>query len=350
MRARKGGWWWRALVGLPFVAPVCLGQPAVQDELLQSLVARNEAAWQKIQSLASLQYTLEREQLYPPWPQAFHAVARVKKRGDCLWSVYRFETPAGPWRVVQGEIGDMGAWVEPDVSAGQKAAMNERRVVVNARYLAEWSGPGDGSAYCQDHNSVAEMSPWWQTVLPNLLPPDFQYVCFGLKRQRFPEILRAVSTESRYEAAEVSGEDGRRIYEIRRFDPSDDPSPDMVWTIDPQKGFLPTQYIFQAVGEIPVSRQTIRVEQIAPEVWYPVACEETQPAGGKRLGDPPRGEIRIKTTLKEIRVNESIPDEQFEIDALGLAQEGADVIVTRITVDRRMTNWVYREGKLVPKE
>lgn len=54
--------------------------------------------------------------------------------------------------------------------------------------------------------------------------------------------------------------------------------------------------------------------------------------------------------MKEIRVNESIPDEQFEIDALGLAQEGAGVIVTRITVDRRMRDWVYREGKLVPRE
>lgn len=350
MRARKDGWWWRVLVGLPFVAPVCLAQPVVQEDLLKSLVEKNEAAWQKIQSLASLQYTLEQERSYPPWPQPFRAVARVKKRGDCLWSVYRFETPAGPWRVVQGEIGDMGAWIEPDVSAGQKAAMNERRVVVNSRYLAAWSGPGDGSAYCQDHNSVAEMSPWWQTVLKmSLLPPDFQYVCFGLERQRFAQALQAVSTESRHEAAEVSGEDGRRLYEIRRFDPSDDPSPDMVWTIDPQKGFLATQCVFQTAGEIPGPRQTIRVEQIAPEVWYPVACEERRTMIG-RIGYPPLGETLIKTTLKEIQINEPIPDEQFEIDAMGLAQEGSGVIVTRITVDRRMTDWVYREGKLVPRE
>jgi hypothetical protein len=350
MWARRSRWWWRVLVGLPFVASVCLAQPIVQEDLLKSLVEKNEAAWQKIQSLASLQYTLERERLYPPWPQPFRAVAHVKKRGDCLWSVYRFEIALGPSRVVPGKDMGMGMHWEPDVSASWKAAMDERRVVVNPRYLAEWCGPGDGSAYCQDHNSVAEMDPWWRPVLHSMLPPDFQYVCFGLERQRFPEILRAVSTESRYEAAEVSGEDGRRLYEIRRFDPSDDPSPDMVWTIDPQKGFLATQYIFQAAGETPVSRQTIRVEQIAPEVWCPVACEETQAQGGNRLGDPPRGEIRIKTTLKEIRVNEPIPDEQFEIDALGLAQEGSGVIVTRITVDRRMTYWVYREGKLVPRE
>jgi hypothetical protein len=277
------------LVGLPFVASVCLAQPAVQEDLLKSLVEKNEAAWQKIQSLASLQYTLEQERLYPPWPQPFRAVAHVKKRGDCLWSVYRFETPAGPWRIVPEEFNGMRG-IEPDVSAGQKAAMNERRVVVNPRYLAEWSGAGDGQAYCQDHNSVAEMSPWWQTVLKmSLLPPDFQYVCFGLERQRFPEILRAVSTASRYEAAEVSGEDGRRLYEIRRFCPNDDPRPKEVWTIDPQKGFLATQYILQAVGEIPVSRQTIRVEQIAPEVWYPVACEETQPAAANVWATRPAG-------------------------------------------------------------
>lgn len=353
MRARKDGWWWRVLVGLPFMVSVCLGQSAGQDELLQSLVARNEAAWQKIQSLASLQYTLERERLWPPCPQLFRAEAQVKKRGDCLWSVYRFETPMGPCRVVQGKGMGMGMGMDmgPDVSAVQKTTMEERRVVVNPRYLAEWSGPGDGQSYCQDHNSVAEMNPWWQTVLrASLLPPDFQSICFGLDRQRFAEAIKAVPARSRYEAAEVSGEDGRRLYEIRRFDPSDDSSPDMVWTIDPQKGFLATQYVDQAVGEIPVSRQTIRVERIAPEVWYPVACEETQAVGGFRLGDPPRGETRIKSTLKEIRVNEPIPDEQFEIEALGLAQEGSGVIVTRITVDRRMTDWVYREGKLVPRE
>ncbi len=221
---------------------------------------------------------------------------------------------------------------------------------MNARYLAEWSGPGDGSAYCQDHNSVAEMSPWWQTVLKMSLPPDFQYVCFGLDRQRFPEALQAVSTHGRYEAAEVSGEDGRPLYEIRRFDPSHDRHPDGVWTINPRKGFLAMQYIFNAMEEGPVSRWTMRVEQIAPEVWYPVACEETRYTEPNQPGDPPRVEIWSKIALKEIRVNEPLPDEQFEIEALGLAQEGSRVTVTRITADRRMTAWVYREGKLVPRE
>lgn len=78
--------------------------------------------------------------------------------------------------------------------------------------------------------------------------------------------------------------------------------------------------------------------------------ESVKPGHFVLASGPPHVETWIKTTLKEIRVNESIPDEQFEIDALGLAQEGAGVIVTRITVDRRMTDWAYREGKLVPRE
>ncbi len=120
--------------------------------------------------------------------------------------------------------------------------------------------------------------------------------------------------------------------------------------IDPQRGFLATEYVFNAMGEAPVSRQKMRVEQIASEVWYPVAVEETCCAEPNQPGDPPKVETWSKVALKDIRVNEPIPDEQFEVEALGLPDDKPDITVLRITVEDRKIPYVYREGKLVPRQ
>jgi len=60
-----------------------------------------EAAWQKIQSLASIPCTVERQRLDRQSQQPFHAVAQIKKKGSCLWSTYRVQVHTGPLRVVK---------------------------------------------------------------------------------------------------------------------------------------------------------------------------------------------------------------------------------------------------------
>jgi len=122
----------------------------------------------------------------------------------------------------------------------------------------------------------------------------------------------------------------------------------VVWVIHPQKGFLATEYTFDAAGEVPISRLKMSVEQIAPEVWYPVAVEETRYAEPNYPGDPPKIETWSKVLLKDVRVNEPIPDEQFEIEALELPKDKPDVTVLRVTMDGQTIAYVYRDGELVP--
>jgi hypothetical protein len=66
-------------------------------------------------------------------------------------------------------------------------------------------------------------------------------------------------------------------------------------------------------------------------------------------GEPPRVATWSKIALKDVRVNEPLPDEQFEIEALGL-RNVTDITVMRITVDGRTIPYVYREGTLASKE
>jgi len=238
--------------------------------------------------------------------------------------------------------------LEPDTSGGE-TEQTEMRVVVNDQYVAHWPMLGSPEAYRYDHNSVTAMSPMARNVVTMSQPRDFLHGCFGEDRRRFPEAVQTASGRRTYEAVERAGEDGRRLYEIRRFYPPDAQRPDVVWVIDPQRGFLATEYVFSAMGEVPVSRREVRVEQIAPEVWYPVAIEETHYAEPNQPGDPPKVETWSKVALKDIRVNEPIPDAQFDIEALGLLKDKPDVRVLRITVDDQKIPYVYRDGKLVPE-
>ena len=104
MGARKPGAWLlnvAVLGGLLMIPCPAQGASAAKEELLQFLVERNEAAWQEIQSLTSIQYRLDREWLDRRSQRPFHATAQVKKTGHCLWCMYRVETHTGPLQVVE---------------------------------------------------------------------------------------------------------------------------------------------------------------------------------------------------------------------------------------------------------
>jgi hypothetical protein len=119
--------------------------------------------------------------------------------------------------------------------------------------------------------------------------------------------------------------------------------------IDPQKGFLATESVFYAGRETPFRRQTMRVEEVAPGVWYPVGYEETEYTEPKPPAEPPAVTSWTKATLKDIKINEPIPARQFDIEALGLQTDKPDITVLRTTVEGRTIPHVYREGKLVPQ-
>ena len=228
--------------------------------------------------------------------------------------------------------------------------MAERRVVVNDQYMAEWPAQGNPLAYRWDHNSVDTMSEKMRRHLKMSLPPDFLQSCFGDDRQRFSGALQTGSSRGRYEAVELLGEDDRALYQIRRFYPVDSQKPDMVWVIDPQKGFLATELVFIAGREVPVFRRKMHVKQVAQRIWYPLGFEEVRFTEPNQPGESPNVETWSTITLTDVRVNEPIPDEQFDIEALRLQKDRPDITVLRTTVDGREISHVYHEGKLVPRD
>lgn len=327
---------------------------ASQDDLLGSLIEKNEAAWQKIQSLQSIQYTLEREWLDRRSQKPLQGTAQIKKKGDSLWCVNRSTIRTGPLQVVAQRDIRLGNTTrpmrvyEPNTVGGQ-TRQSEQRVVVNDGYVAFWPEVGNPLAYRWDHNSVDTMDSQPRNMVRTAVGRDFLSACFGTEGARFREATRMNVDRVRYEAVRVKAADGRDIYQIRRHYPKDSPTADLIWVIDPDKGYLAVESTFYASGETPRRCQTMRVEEVAPGLWYPVACEEVRYAAPGETAEAPAVTGWTKITVKDLKLNEPIPDEQFEIDALRLKEDKPDIIVGWRTLDGVTTSYVYRDGKLVPQ-
>ncbi len=150
--------------------------------------------------------------------------------------------------------------------------MTEQRLVVNDRYMAFWPEVGNPLAYRRDHNSVDTMDSRSRRQVERTVGRDFLTACFGTDGNRFREATQRNPDRVRYEAVQVKAADGRDVYHIRRFYPKDPPMADLIWVIDPEKGYLAVESTFYAASETPVRRRTMRVEEVAAGFWYPVAC------------------------------------------------------------------------------
>ncbi len=317
--------WVAIIVNLRF----CSGGTTPQGDLLTFLINQNEAAWNRIQSLQTIQYTHEAEWLARGEPQPFRGVAQIKKRGDFLWSTFRRTAP--------------------DKTTGQ-IRENGIRLVVNDKYVAQWPATGNPVAYQWDHTSIDEMSPDTKRHIVVTSPYDYLSSCFGTESHRFREATQRNPDRSRYEAVEARGEDGRLLYQIRRFYPKDGPRPDCVWTIDPDKGFLVVDKVFYPLGGTQAqSHATMDVAEVAPEIWYPVGYAQTRYAKLAEGEATPTIESWRKHTIKDIKINEPLPDEQFDFEALGLRKDKPDILVMRTALNGEITHYVYREEGLVPK-
>jgi hypothetical protein len=303
---------------------VCPGATAPQGDLLTFLINQNEAAWQKIHSLQTIQYTHETQWLANGQQEPFQGVAQIKKKGDWYWSTYRRTILDRPTGHMQN---------------------NEFRNVMNDKYMAEWPMLGNPLAYQWDHASIDSMSRKQRTHFRLTSPYDFLPACFGSASYRFREDMARGGDGVKFEAVEVKGEDGRLLYQITRSHPQTSATPDLMWVIDPQKGFLAVESTFYPSGRL-LMRQTMGVEEIAPGLWYPVGYEETRYKEGIA---PPVVESWVKSRIKDIKINEPLPDEQFAFDALGLKRDKPDIRVLRTGLDGVTTEYVYRGGQLVPR-
>jgi hypothetical protein len=300
---------------------------AGQQDLLSFLLAQNQAAREKMQTF-SYRIELEGMEAMDDGPHGYTAVGDVKRKGDYQWSTYR----------------------RSGLNAGAPA-VRESRVVVNDKYVACWPMAGNPIAYQDDHSSLDTMSEKMKARVAVNTPPCFLPSCFGETVRPFSESITVHPEDTHWDAVETHDPEGRTVYHIRRFMPTmaDASQPDMIWVIDPQKGFLATETIsYKPDGKVWIHR-TMGVEEAAPGVWFPVQYEE-QHYGVTR--DPQAAHAlsaSLKAVLRDVRVNEPMSDEQFEISALGLQQDRPDIIVLRTGLDGERTPYVYQEEGLIPK-
>ncbi len=320
-----GGWrsrllWIMFLMGMS----CCFAATTSQKDLLNFLVNQNEAAWEKIHSLKTIQYTHETEWLARGQQSPFKGVAQIKKKGDWSWSRYQRD-------LVDGRT--------------SQAGVQDIRQVVNDTYIGQWPGFNNPFAYIWDHASVDALSPRQQDRIRTATPYDFLPVCFGTESARFREAMARWADDVKYNAAELRGEDGRPLYQITRSFPQDT-TPNLVWMIDPQRGFLATECTFYPGGHL-LMRQIMQVEEISPGIWYPVGYEETRFSELKAGESTPSVRSWVKSEIRDIKINEPLPDEQFQFDALGLRKDKPDIVVVRTGLDGEKNMYTYQNGQLV---
>jgi len=195
--------------------------------------------------------------------------------------------------------------------------------------------------------AIAEMDPNVRARNQVNTPEDFSRHCFGDARDSF-RISAAQFPELKWDATPRNADDGHPVYEIRRYVPGENeiPRADCVWTIDPNQGYLATSVVALKPDGTPWLQYRITATEAAPGVWFPVEFEE------KRFGEPAdvgRNEVSFlkKIKLTNVRVNEDLPDAQFEIGALRLKEDFPGIVVLRRTLDGKNVPYVYAGDQLV---
>ncbi|HUU16985.1 MAG TPA: TlpA disulfide reductase family protein [Sedimentisphaerales bacterium] len=292
------------------------------NELLHCLIKKNSEARKKVSSSSYLvEFHSERET--KNGKRIDHGHGLVKWKGNCRWSTF-----------------------ENNAQIPQKAWQQKQsgRIVLNDRYLAYWPSIGNPYAYRVDHNSIGMMTKQSQAHATFHSPPDYQLlnICYqGFEQTSFVEEMKLHPDQIRWEA--VRKNDGN-IREIKRFSPymHDKSKPDAIWTIDGDKGFLVTERIsFTRDGNIS-EHIKMEIKEILPKIWFPTALSKKRFDHKNNLKEIVDANQIV--TLREIQLNIAIPEEQFEMEALGLPN---DITIFWSDQNDESVAWVYEGVKLV---
>lgn len=292
--------------------------PAAPQELLEYLITQNEAARAKIRSFSC---TLDITQ------NGRTRTAQLKQQGSCLWLASNQPAKTGP------------------------IAGHQTRMVVNNRYMAEYILPIPRSVMSygnwRDYDSFETMDNETKRRIQTNTPDDFFTNCFGTISESFRWSMTR-RPDIRWDAVQSTDTDGRTVYQIRRFGSrSNLPYPDAVWVVDPDKGFMVTETFAYSGGKVFLHR-SMQVEQVADGVWFPVSFQQEN----YRQGFMPQISLSNwkRVSVRDLQVNNDIPAEQFEFDALNLWEDAPDVIVLRIQTDGTKIPYVYdNTGQLIPQ-
>jgi len=298
--------------------------------LLDFLVAQNEAAQEKIESYS---YTLEDKWLGSSG-MVFEGTAQVKQQGDNFWTKY---TRTGL-----------------NETAGE---MQEReiRIVVNDKYAAVLPMMGNPIAYQRDYTSFESMDARTKSLLKGTTPFDCLSYAFGAgSRRSFREAMKVYPDKIKWDAIKTQDINEKTLYQIQRFMPPEAEGGDYwlekIWNLDPQKGFVVSESTtYHPDGNVWFQR-SMQIEEVSEGAWFPVAYREDRYPKTASDSEKNKKARWKEITLKDMKVNQEFPKEQFEIDALNLKEDQPDIIVLRTGLDGKKVPYIYHNGKLLPQE
>jgi hypothetical protein len=218
---------------------------------------------------------------------------------------------------------------------------------VNDEYAAYWPR-GNPIAYRVDHESPAKIDANTAGHLKGATPFDPLPHCFGNADRPFRAAI-AQHEDTKWDAVESKDPTGRLVYHIRRFMPRmmEDPTkPDGVWIVDPDKNFLATEHLaYNPTGHVFI-HHAATLKELSPGLWFPVEHAETHYAS-----DPAPNTVtsRRRVKLKDIKLNPDLPDEQFQVESLGI-NDMPNLRLLRTHVDGKKVPYVFHDGKLIPEK
>ncbi len=218
-----------------------------------------------------------------------------------------------------------------------------QKAVLNDKYMA--FSPSPRRIEQHFHASYAELSEREKELAGMVFRPDPVELGYGSGGSTLEATLENAkkfkSGGIRWEVQEQTDNEGAG-YLAQHFVPTafEGKKPDAELLIEPDRGFMVTRirgYDWND-GRTEMSRDVVP-QQLDEGIWFPKVVSET-------WGVAPDTSSII--TIKSAKVNCAIPDETFQLPALGLNKEG--VLLHRVSADGTQATYVYCQGEWIPKE
>ncbi|MEN6627054.1 MAG: SUMF1/EgtB/PvdO family nonheme iron enzyme [Candidatus Sumerlaeia bacterium] len=281
----------------------------VPGDLMPFLVARNEASKEKIENVS---YAFDMSfRRYSGGGRTTTTSGEVIKNGDSVRSTYR-----------QGS--------------------GEIRFVANDQYIAFVNTQFANAQWYDYPTTQSRMTKRIAEARSSHTPSnaDIQ-LCFGLPRQSLREMVAVKNIGIRHEAVETKDESGRRIYQLRRFKPGmkDPNSPQAVWVIDPDKGYLITGMTSYHEDGSVWTKNSFKLKEVSDGAWFPVEFSETY--------NTPQLQYERSMTISDIKLNPPVDKSQFAVEALDLKSLNPAIVFLRTEADGTKSIYTNENGKLV---
>ncbi|HIJ75068.1 MAG TPA: hypothetical protein HPP83_13310, partial [Candidatus Hydrogenedentes bacterium] len=290
---------------------------SADEDLLEIVIEQQEASRHKIKSLVA---TIELESSsYGVRDGELHKVThkqiihRVDKGSKQRWDTQTTSWQNTPW----------GA-ATPD-GEGMYVGCSTRHQVINEAYLSLWE-EGDW-LYLYEHESIETMSDRAKIKLDLAEIQDILDFAVGaFNAQSFRDILE-VSGDYSFSAERVV-EDGDEVIQIKQYR-GQSTSPTIVYTVDPDKGFLTTKMVMSSEhnGVFRDDKYSVDVQEVAPGIWFPmkVSFDSERHASDPNVSS---NGWAIDIRVTSIEVNVPIEDDFFTWQATGYPENRRVFVVT----------------------